>query len=184
VKKPRSLVVDPNKREHDRLKDLALAFNGGQLVTFPRRLADAHTQAWKQAESIIRHGVEAKNAHQVATRFNAWARQATACPSVSVLADEAVGETFGFLASCAIEAPDMAEKEVIWTLWRNYFDNPERRRLKLCPQCGVWFVDETCPGTMVRCSTSCTNKWWTVERRKAAGHRLHARATRTRRVTP
>jgi len=46
------------------------------------------------------------------------------------------------------------------TLWRDYFNNPCRDRLKQCWQCKVWFVDTTKNGLKHFCIPSCSRKWW------------------------
>jgi hypothetical protein len=51
-------------------------------------------------------------------------------------------------------------------------------RLKRCPQCQRWFVDVSRNCKATRCSMACTNKWWTRERRMAAGHGKKKRKTR------
>jgi len=41
-------------------------------------------------------------------------------------------------------------------------------RVKRCPQCQRWFVDETRNKSAARCSAGCTARWWDRSRRRAA----------------
>jgi hypothetical protein len=63
-----------------------------------------------------------------------------------------------------------AEGLALWMVWRCLFVE-EWQRLRRCPTCHKWFVDTTRNKVMVRCSKSCTDKWWTLDRRRAQGHR-------------
>jgi hypothetical protein len=60
----------------------------------------------------------------------------------------------------------------LWDLWQFVFGNKGWERLKICPQCGVWFVDSSKNKEKERCSKECTNKWWSYKRRKEANHNL------------
>jgi hypothetical protein len=55
-------------------------------------------------------------------------------------------------------------------LWESYFKDEGWQRLKRCPTCEKWFVDDTRNKSKERCSGSCTWNWWTRSRRKEAGH--------------
>jgi hypothetical protein len=55
------------------------------------------------------------------------------------------------------------------------------RRIKLCPQCDRWFVDERRNALAVRCSVECTNRWWNRSRRRAANHKVNTKTRRRRR---
>lgn len=46
------------------------------------------------------------------------------------------------------------------TLWRDYFNNPNRDRLKQCWGCKTWFVDRTKNGLKHFCAPRCSHKWW------------------------
>lgn len=73
----------------------------------------------------------------------------------------------------------------VWMLWHFFFGQSERHRLKRCPECQTWFADKTRNGSMIRCSTPCTNKWWTIERRRKAGHKVPGSTRQPkRRATP
>ncbi len=63
------------------------------------------------------------------------------------------------------------EKVAAWFLWEGIFRHEGWLRIKRCPQCNQWFVDDTKNRSMVRCSPSCSRKWWTVDRRRAARHK-------------
>jgi len=51
-----------------------------------------------------------------------------------------------------------------------FFDGDNWERIKRCPQCGNWFVDNSKNKSKERCSKSCTNRWWSRDRRKQEGH--------------
>ncbi len=51
-----------------------------------------------------------------------------------------------------------------------FFDGDNWERIKRCPQCGNWFVDYSRNKGKERCSKSCTNRWWSRDRRKQEGH--------------
>jgi hypothetical protein len=60
--------------------------------------------------------------------------------------------------------------DVAQALWV-VLPGPSRGRLKRCPQCMKWFVDESRNRSMSRCSQECTNKYWNRARRRDANHR-------------
>jgi len=64
-------------------------------------------------------------------------------------------------------------QSVLWFLWRFYFQNEGWDRLKRCPQCRKWFVDRTKNRKKDRCSEHCTWQWWSRDRRKKEGHKIH-----------
>jgi predicted RNA-binding Zn ribbon-like protein len=51
-----------------------------------------------------------------------------------------------------------------------FFDGDNWERIKRCPQCGNWFADYSRNKGKERCSKSCTNRWWSRDRRKQEGH--------------
>lgn len=66
-------------------------------------------------------------------------------------------------------------------LYRYYFADNGWVRLKRCPQCQRWFVDDTEPNRKERCSPKCTNSWWNEGRRREAGHRRQKAQSRRKR---
>jgi hypothetical protein len=72
----------------------------------------------------------------------------------------------------------------IWVAWLvEYFDNPQRNRLKRCARCRQWFVDETRNASALRCSRACTIAWSNAQRpRKNVPGNVPA-ATRSRPIS-
>ena len=64
--------------------------------------------------------------------------------------------------------------EALWFLWRFFFHERGWERLKRCPQCMKWFVDDTKNKKKERCSPHCTWQWWSRDRRKESAHRTSA----------
>jgi len=62
------------------------------------------------------------------------------------------------------------EQMATYYLWEYFFRNNGWERLKQCPRCGKWFVDDSRNKKKERCSLHCTNRWWSWGRRKEAGH--------------
>ena len=60
---------------------------------------------------------------------------------------------------------------VLWHLWLFYFQDYGWERLKPCPVCHHWFVDTSKNKKTARCSSACTWKWWSRDRRKKMHHR-------------
>lgn len=54
----------------------------------------------------------------------------------------------------------------LWYLWRFFFRDRGWERLKRCPKCLRWFVDNTRNKKKLRCSSHCTWQWWSRDRRK------------------
>jgi len=63
-------------------------------------------------------------------------------------------------------------QEALWFVWRFFFHDRGWERLKRCPQCMRWFVDDTRNKQKLRCSSQCTWQWWSRDKRKEAGHRV------------
>ncbi|MFH1756537.1 MAG: CGNR zinc finger domain-containing protein [Pseudomonadota bacterium] len=80
--------------------------------------------------------------------------------------------------------PDRSElnliQETLLLLWENYFKNEGWHRLKRCPTCEKWYVDESKNRTKEWCSYHCKWSWWTRARRKEAGHGKGKRQVRKR----
>jgi hypothetical protein len=51
-------------------------------------------------------------------------------------------------------------------LLADYLVNPHRDRLRRCPQCHRWFVDQTRNRSAARCSRACTIGWWHAKRKE------------------
>lgn len=68
--------------------------------------------------------------------------------------------------------PTTKMQEALWFLWRLFFHGEGWKRLKRCPQCMKWFVDDTKNRIKERCSPHCTWQWWSRERRKRSNHRI------------
>lgn len=76
--------------------------------------------------------------------------------------------------------PTSSMQSALWFLWRFYFQNKGWDRLKRCPQCRKWFVDQTKNKKKDRCSKHCTWQWWSRDRRKKEGHGIDQRAASKR----
>jgi hypothetical protein len=61
-----------------------------------------------------------------------------------------------------------------YVLWR-VLESRLLDRVKRCPECRRWFVDDTRNKSAARCSRDCTVKWWNRSRRKAATHAQYRR---------
>jgi hypothetical protein len=71
----------------------------------------------------------------------------------------------------------------LWHLWLFYFQDYGWERLKRCAVCPRWFVDMSKNRKTARCSSACTWKWWSRDRRKNAGHRMKGTKPRAERRT-
>lgn len=60
----------------------------------------------------------------------------------------------------------------LWHLWLYYFCDRGWERLKTCQFCHNWFVDTSNNKAQARCSSACTWKWWSRDRRKKMHHRM------------
>ena len=78
--------------------------------------------------------------------------------------------------------PTNEMEEALWYLWRFFFHDGGWERLKRCPQCMRWFVDDTRNKQKQRCSSQCTWQWWSRDRRKESGHRVPKGKKRRREV--
>jgi hypothetical protein len=74
------------------------------------------------------------------------------------------GSESGLMISCADWRGQVVKLLV------DYFGHASPGRLKRCPLCGRWFVDQTRNNTRLRCSLACTWRWWSRDRRRQAGH--------------
>lgn len=74
--------------------------------------------------------------------------------------------------------PTTKMQEVLWFLWRFFFHDEGWKRLKRCPQCMKWFVDDTKNKIKERCSPHCTWQWWSRDRRKRSKHHISGRKMR------
>jgi hypothetical protein len=71
-------------------------------------------------------------------------------------------------------------QKILFLLWECYSQNIDLGRLKKCSVCGKWFVDRTKNKTKARCSTHCTNLYWSWNRRKTSNHDLTSQHNRKR----
>lgn len=70
-------------------------------------------------------------------------------------------------------------------LWFDYFNNPNRDRLKQCWRCKAWFVDRTKNGLKHFCTPRCSQRWWTRPfRREWVKLRERQRTGKQSRQTP
>jgi len=74
--------------------------------------------------------------------------------------------------------PTTKMQEALWFLWRFFFHDEGWKRLKRCPQCMKWFVDDTKNKIKQRCSRHCTWQWWNRDRRKRSDHHISGRKKR------
>jgi len=86
------------------------------------------------------------------------------------------------IATTAHIHPHDEKGHAVWFLWRFFFQHRGWERLKRCPQCHRWFVDETRNKKKERCSAKCTNQHWSRERRKIAKHRTAVKKRSKRRA--
>jgi hypothetical protein len=108
-------------------------------------------------------------------RFNAYQEHAQPLAAKLGQADWAYGGALALSISERVipGAPTVARLlareggEPIAELWE-VITTGTLTRLKRCPQCARWFVDESKNRAATRCSTQCTNKWWSRDRRQAA----------------
>ena len=148
----------------DRLNNLAY-LNGDSL------------RAWQDAETIVLCSVTKPDRGTIITginrfpslavrRFNRFAEQAT----VRLYVRQEMTKRRRLLTTAHINSSD-AISSATWYLWRFFFQKSGWERLKHCPQCRKWFVDETRNKKKERCSDRCTARWWNRDRRKTARHR-------------
>jgi hypothetical protein len=128
---------------------------------------------WRRVETIV----TAPSLREAASRFNRWAVTQPLRLGIYMHPDPADRPADLLLTTAA----QRGAESVVWALYLNYFANPNRDRLKRCPQCDRWFVDRTRPHTMIRCSTACTNAWWTTARRRDAGHAVPGSTRKSKR---
>lgn len=117
--------------------------------------------AWEVVEHIVTRPLP-----QAVDLFNAQARLLPMLLQVELVQ----GDPAPFIASC--ETRSDRRGEVLRPLWWYYFRKNGWARLKTCPVCDVWFVDVSKNRVTARCSSACTAKWWSREKRKEAGHTL------------
>jgi hypothetical protein len=72
------------------------------------------------------------------------------------------------------------EQMATYHLWEYFFRNNGWERLKQCPQCGKWFVDDSRNKKKERCSVQCTDRWWSWGRRREAGHHQWGKSQKLR----
>ncbi len=178
MRKGRTLVVDEREDLHG-LGDLAAHLNVASAGQGP----DEWGRAWRKAEEILRHAVPASweperrttllggfrlrsDLAYTAEAFNRWAR--TIPVHLEVMRVKVKGGKVGLVPTVHTQGH---EGFAAWLVWRLFFVE-QWQRLKRCPQCRKWFVDKTRNGVMVRCSKACTDKWWTLPRRREAGHNV------------
>jgi len=94
--------------------------------------------------------------------FNRWARRNPV--TLKVWIDENERIVAGLDPKTQSESP-------LLLLWLSYFQREGWKRLKRCPQCKKWFVDETKNRMKVHCSEQCKWQWWNREKRSEAGHK-------------
>lgn len=68
-------------------------------------------------------------------------------------------------------SPTHEMEDALRILEKYFFHGDGWERLKKCPQCGKWFVDDSRNKKKERCSPHCTWQFWSWDRRKKAGHR-------------
>jgi hypothetical protein len=68
------------------------------------------------------------------------------------------------------ESPTREMEVALRMLERAFFRGDGWERLKRCPQCNRWFIDTSRNKRKERCSKSCTDRWWSRDRRKEARH--------------
>jgi hypothetical protein len=133
-------------------------------------LENAVGRPWTVGKTVLTGAFPLKGYYDIAVSFfNRWSRHVPVTLAVFRLT-KTKGREVEFAPE--VNARQSEEAYALWSVWRFFFHNPQWRRLKRCPQCRRWFVDHSRPANKVRCSAACTTRWWSMDRRRAAGHRL------------
>lgn len=98
--------------------------------------------------------------------FNDLAKKHPVTLQVSVSKTES-----GQLITSPTHTGDTLTANMLILLWECYFQGNGYERLKRCPVCKKWFVDETKNKSQIYCTNHCGNLWWDRPRRKEAGHK-------------
>lgn len=117
--------------------------------------------AWERVEDIITHSPA-----QAVDLFNEQAKHLPMLLQV----EWALEEPAPFIAS--LKKSGDQHGEALRHLWWYYFRGKGWTRIRRCPVCFSWFVDTSKNRVTVRCSSACTAKWWSRDRRKNANHNL------------
>lgn len=125
--------------------------------------ADQHNEIRSIIKEIVEMGMDPDTLSKACERFNGYAER------YPVLFDVILGKD-GPIPLVNLTMVDIPQGGV-WLLWQNYFHDCGHLRLKQCPVCLKWFVDTTRNKSMIRCSSGCTGKWWTRDRRRKKGHK-------------
>ena len=107
--------------------------------------------AWREAEKIV------STSQPDSERFNALARQHPVNLYLLKRSKEVVEPTIvagGFF------------EEALFFLWRFYFLDPNRNRLRRCQRCRQWFADRSRANLKKWCFDSCKNRFWNKSRRR------------------
>jgi len=107
--------------------------------------------------------------------FTAWAKEAS--PPLAVYWDPKWKDPSPQIGGVVMAGDEPS----IWMLWHFFFNEPGRDRLKQCPECSVWFVDNTKGRVKVRCSRKCTNRMWSRERRRTVRQTLRGSTRQAKR---
>lgn len=149
------------------------------------RLNDSpQSEPWRQAEKVVSSSVTKPHPYRTilggdfpslaVDRFNRLAKRSPIC----LFVDQGITEKGRLLTRARTDSHNDPFSNMVWFLWRFFFQEGGFRRLKKCPQCGRWFVDRSKNRTAVRCSKSCSDKWWNRSKRLAVGHRLTSKRAR------
>lgn len=183
---PGGELVQPGRAQEGRFwaRYIASRLNGVASSTYltgtlpsgtPRgrsRMARVTFSAWKAIEAVLTPSLSVLGEGQLTAeserRFHRLAERWP--PLLAVRGSEAE-----FI-------PRDPRGEAVWRLWL-VVRGRALNRLRRCPQCAKWFVDETKNLKQARCSAACTWAWWSRTRRRAARHGTARRVRRARRAT-
>jgi hypothetical protein len=99
--------------------------------------------------------------------FNRWARKNPI--TLRVWIDESKKRTPKIVAG--IDPATQSDAPLLF-LWTQYFQNEGWKRLKRCPTCRLWFVDETKNRIKVFCKDNpCKWRFWNRLKRWESGHK-------------
>lgn len=149
-------------------------------VIFPGFSGDAeslegyalHTQEDLEARETAAAVVEALGnvrypmvSEEAAGLFNDLAAKTPMHYSVGLWAPEGTRPQYAFLGTSDAVVLRSHTPQVLWLgLLVDFFKNPHRDRLRRCPVCARWFLDETRNRSARRCSRRCTIAWSNTQR--------------------
>ncbi len=128
-------------------------------------------QARRDAAAVIeatRNIAHPKVSGEVVRLFNALADEA---PLHYVLGwrPKDAGQFIITIGGGAVSVRSSTPRAVWVTLLADFLINPQRDRLRRCPVCKQWYVDQTRNRSALRCSRKCTITWSNAHRSQKSG---------------